>query len=904
MNIDKVVIKNFRNYVGEHHFDLSKDITIFYGDNGFGKSSFFDAIEWCISGTISRFNDEVENEKYKKDLINRYVLNSEENDIECCITMEFNGLKLIRKFNYKDKVAGHTSVKITDSEGKTIRNSNNKSINSKEKVDEFLSGISHQNNGTNKNMFGKLMKQTYILSQDQVTEFVSSEDAVETFRSIANIMGFKPMLRLSDNMKKILSGLESKNKKLKEDLEEKNKSIKSKQETKREIDIFHVNTKLNTFSLKINNVKEIKEHLAKVRDKKFTNKLKANDQLRLCNKFNEEFFDLEHVKSKIDELKDIEEKHNLTLESYKSLKSKAEIKLLELKSIKKDISSYNQLSNEISKMNQKLQELKPYPPDIEQIKSDIKTIKQLNIKYQFILISFNNYQTNKEIIANYKDEDEKLRGELTKLDNFKKKRKEILSKIDKKIVETEGGILINLLNNIKEINKFVENNEQNEKCPVCSSKFEDEGLLNSIDRNMNLLKEKINLSTSYADKLLALKNSIRENIALLDSEIKKIHDKMENLTLNYGRAKKELEITQENILFDSSLMEKDLKDIQAISLSNNENIERLNNVVALLLELKKLKQEDELEIGNSTFMTEEQISKRLDYLIRADKRIELRIKNLKQHLSKEEVIQNLESEIQKFVKEIPDEHLSLPFVKIIEKIEDNIKEVDNTLKLVSSLETDLGIIVHNNHVDEQIIQLKKEHFILNEKVTNFNETITSLSTYIEKVFGNFGNNAKDYLNNYYSPIQKYFRYLNPLPTRSSIKFEGEGERLFVKVIFDEHDDEGDVKDITTPKNVLSSGQLNVLAISIFLAMNESQKVHDLDFIAIDDPIQNMDDINQFSICDVLGSVKKQLIFSTHSFEFLKLFIKKNEYKKDSIQVYNFKSPFLIPEKVEHLTFTN
>ncbi|MES5930168.1 AAA family ATPase [Bacillus cereus group sp. MG9] len=902
MKIDKVVIKNFRNYVGEHHFDLSKDITIFYGDNGFGKSSFFDAIEWCISGTISRFNDEGESEKFKKDLINRYVLTSGENDIECCITMEFNGLKLIRKFNCKDKVFGNTSVKITDSNNKTLRNLDGKPINSKEKADEFLSGIFQQNNGTNKNMFGKLMKQTYILSQDQVTEFVSSEDAVETFRSIANIMGFKPMLKLSDNMKKIHSALESKNKKLSEDLEEKDKSILSKQETKRQVDIYKINTNLNTLSINIkDNVKEIKKHLVQIRDKEFTKKLKADDQLKLCNKFNEEFFDLEQVKSKIGELNAIEEMHNHTLESYKSLKSKAENKLLELNRIKKDISSYNQLSNKINEINQKLQESQPYPVDIELIKSVIKDKKQLNINYQFILNNFNNYKNNKVTVTNYSNEHKKLSEKLTKLENFKKKRNEILSNIDKKIVETEDGILVNLLNNIKEINEFVESNEQNEICPVCSSKFEEEGLLSSIDKNINLLKEKINVSSSYADKLLALKNNLRENIVLLDIKIKKINDEMDVLTWNYKRAKKEIESTEANKLFDSSLMEKDLKDVKAINSSNNENIEKLNDVVALLLELEKLKQEDKPEIGNTTFMTEEKISNRLDCLIRADKRIELRIKKLKQRISKEEIIQNLESEVQEYVKKISDEHLNLPFVKIIEKIESNIKNIDNTLKLVSSLETDLEIIVHNNHVEEQIIQLKMERSKLNEKVTNLNKTTTSLSNYIENVFGDFGNNAKDYLNQYYSPIQKYFRYLNPLPTRSSIKFEGEGEKLFVKVIFDEHDDEGD---ITTPKNVLSSGQLNVLAISIFLGMNDSQKIHELDFIAIDDPIQNMDDINQFSICDVLGSVKKQLIFSTHNFEFLKLFIKKNEYKKDTIQVYNFKSPFLIPEKVEHLTFTN
>ncbi|WP_196302206.1 hypothetical protein, partial [Streptococcus pneumoniae] len=52
---------------------------------------------------------------------------------------------------------------------------------------------------------------------------------------------------------------------------------------------------------------------------------------------------------------------------------------------------------------------------------------------------------------------------------------------------------------------------------------------------------------------------------------------------------------------------------------------------------------------------------------------------------------------------------------------------------------------------------------------------------------------------------------------------------------------------TNAANVLSSGQLNVLAIAIFIAKNISQNSTVIDFIGIDDPIQNMDDINQFSM---------------------------------------------------------
>src|SRR5699024_10817916 len=101
---------------------------------------------------------------------------------------------------------------------------------------------------------------------------------------------------------------------------------------------------------------------------------------------------------------------------------------------------------------------------------------------------------------------------------------------------------------------------------------------------------------------------------------------------------------------------------------------------------------------------------------------------------------------------------------------------------------------------------------------------------------------------------------------------------------------------------LSSAQLNTLAISIFLVANDSQDVGVFDFVAIDDPIQNMDDINQYTMCDILGDIKKQLLFSTHDLEFLKLFIKKNEYKKQDIRVYFLEAQNLQEGRVKEVTF--
>jgi len=51
MRIKKLKISGFRGFVRERPIDLSKPVTILYGDNAQGKSSVLNAIEWCLFGS-------------------------------------------------------------------------------------------------------------------------------------------------------------------------------------------------------------------------------------------------------------------------------------------------------------------------------------------------------------------------------------------------------------------------------------------------------------------------------------------------------------------------------------------------------------------------------------------------------------------------------------------------------------------------------------------------------------------------------------------------------------------------------------------------------------------------------------------------------------------------------------
>lgn len=57
MKIIKVEIQGFRGFINNAIFEFNNsDIILIYGPNGHGKTSFFDAIEWGLTGKLHRYD--------------------------------------------------------------------------------------------------------------------------------------------------------------------------------------------------------------------------------------------------------------------------------------------------------------------------------------------------------------------------------------------------------------------------------------------------------------------------------------------------------------------------------------------------------------------------------------------------------------------------------------------------------------------------------------------------------------------------------------------------------------------------------------------------------------------------------------------------------------------------------
>ena len=79
-----------------------------------------------------------------------------------------------------------------------------------------------------------------------------------------------------------------------------------------------------------------------------------------------------------------------------------------------------------------------------------------------------------------------------------------------------------------------------------------------------------------------------------------------------------------------------------------------------------------------------------------------------------------------------------------------------------------------------------------------------------------------------------------------------------------------------PEVILSSSQLNALAVSVFLSLNLGVSTLPLQAAILDDPLQSLDDINLLGVVDLLRRTRdaRQLLVSTHDYRFGDLLAKK------------------------------
>lgn len=208
-------------------------------------------------------------------------------------------------------------------------------------------------------------------------------------------------------------------------------------------------------------------------------------------------------------------------------------------------------------------------------------------------------------------------------------------------------------------------------------------------------------------------------------------------------------------------------------------------------------------------------------------------------------------------------------------------------------------------VDMGIIENAIEKSILEKDVTNLECKIPALKNAERKIIiakKSCIEYIQEGINNYFNKdvINQIYKRIEPHPSLTEINFTAEvgnnGPRLLITA--------KGLNDEVNPNLFLSAGQVNILSLSIFLAKAFEYGSDTISTIFMDDPVQNLSDINILSFIDLLRTLttehNKQIVLSTHEEKFFRLLQNKLPPEYCSSRYLEFESEGKLLNEVNHL----
>ena len=204
-------------------------------------------------------------------------------------------------------------------------------------------------------------------------------------------------------------------------------------------------------------------------------------------------------------------------------------------------------------------------------------------------------------------------------------------------------------------------------------------------------------------------------------------------------------------------------------------------------------------------------------------------------------------------------------------------------KIACGISSELVVFEENSQEQKKIKELentlsnlKKELKALKEIETDYKDLKKSIKKTIDE-------ETRNLLSDYGKVIEKFYHYLNPSIYMNKLSIK-ETKNNANRLVFEVSSENGKKH---SPSYIFSSAQNNVLALSIFLSFAIKQKWSKLDTIFLDDPIQNMDDINIHSFVDLIRSIQKQtdkqFFISTHDERIYNFML--NKFGKDNVHSF-------------------
>jgi DNA repair protein SbcC/Rad50 len=966
MKIQKLIIQNFRIFHGTFEFNFEgKELVILVGPNGHGKSSIFDAIQWCFTGEIQRYKGTNEYQEFNY-LINDLSFRQLPVTTKVEIWLKNNNevLKVARSIR---RTRGTTNVKVyVNGKEYGVREG-------AEKIRELLVRVNNDSlvvQDKEQNMdFARFFSTSQLLSQDQLRAFVQNTHPKERFRLLENLLGLKKYgVQFRQYLNEANEVISKKYQSIKEELDKEKRQqieISTKLQSKREIMeeigeiseselIKEINKIVQNIAKEIPSVSKFevvnescKDELVKIRNN--INRLKESygDNLNLLQEsahlFSLSLLDYESEKEKLN--KNLN-KLNSKVKSRLNSIDKANNKIVILESFKKARNEYKSLLEKINSLREKKEELRSEEikilnhQAIKMIEEKFLDFNEFQNKYESfehnmkMLIQVEEIKECEERIKNINKYKEKLIIDINNLVKQESLLKTKLRDLNEKLLKIEQirekkhNEQINLI--IDEIQRYLLSDNSNKHCRVCGTDF---GSFEKLQEKIRIQMKKEEKQRSEIEQVYVEQVS---KIKMAEKELDTIMNKLQSLRGELEETNKKLseaflQVENLKIKIDGDWISKlDYEEVKRKKVEHEDFINRFKLSYSLIknLEQNKKNQNDIEEEIRSITQTINELKENWrslnKYFDDNFEKINSKIKCINNYISRAEnnvqLIEQQKKQLQKKIDDLEDlwkkrkmkeEEISLfipSFTGEIKQVESAIdyykEQIDKLqrwdyglhkilLKINSFLSKgELSKLSHENKNIEENIR------ILEEEVNKYEVILQNIEELKNKHSDIQSNLMSKYLTRYSKLIDQLFMQISPHAFYRHVHLVPRNGNLYI-VIDDKSPEQEDLSQLSDEELeakfnaslMFSSGQASVLAVCIFLALNKGQNWTNLNFLGIDDPFQNMDDVNIFSFIDVLSQIgiHKQILISTHSKDFANLLISKMDLPSEKIGYIYFKS---------------
>ncbi|MGX7024437.1 AAA family ATPase [Vagococcus hydrophili] len=853
MRIERVSICNFKNIEEETIIDFQKDISILVGPNGFGKTTIFDAIELALTGTIDRisssgiadgrsaFEKTYFQNNPNEDVVIKLLLSNEKN--EYLTIFRF----YLEKNNVKRKIASKSLAPT-----KSLDNFRLIVKKNKESFSSNLDEIDYKN----------ISSQQLIID-----EFLGFKNETYKIKDIYNLFNYIQQENTDYYLKK--NEVSRKN--------TLNFLLQIQDYQNKKDSILKVESQLK---IVINNLKEEKK---KYKDSKLLKKINYEKLLlstNIVHKFNEENIDFEDTLEK-DRFEKYMDEVNKLIEFRENFSPNEYSKKKQSEDFKKNIVNNNEMLKYL--LFEKL------------IRENNQTITNNN---QMIQSESN---VERYLLENFIDKESYLEKELILKDNIDELKSFINMDIEKinieKISKIFDYIYVEILD-ISFLKEFVEFNcilkdyqnkrqqqdstetnysdlsefrrkikkyklpddEQHSKCVFCGYDWETEE---------NLVKEVKKITKIIEETMSTLDSQISDLVIKLESKIKILNKKIENITdkiiiLDLELMKK---INTKDVSLDYSEFKKLVTEKTSITQFEFKNID---------LDIFYRRKEELKELLKKELVMSSEIYTKYELTDQNKQNLE---KSLKKYpiIDREKVVEWMFSE----------EDFPINEEKYIDKKEQLKKYLTemltNIMKYDSIKSNDpYGFFEKYFSNEENLFEeCSKEKLILKKKYIEYKyeekkslklKKIDTRLKLIKKTYEYTIDRRKE-LNLNITDYQQQMINMIKLPfflyTAKILQNYQQGMGVLLTI----HEDNSNIRFLTNSESrqdamyQLSSGQIAVISFAFTLSLNKVFNISDeLKILTIDDPIQDMDAMNVHSLIDLLrhSLPDYQIIISTHS----------------------------------------